>query len=296
MLDVLVIGGSFAGLSAALQLGRARRKVRVLDTGLPRNRFAQEAHSVLALDGVPPLEILDRARAQMTRYPSVEMVQVAAVSAEGGLDGFEITDDQKTIHRARRVILAFGIRDRLPALPGMSECWGQSLIHCPYCHGFEFGDQRLGLLYSAAPVKDAVALISDWSADLTYFANGNDLPDEARALLNQKNIPLVSAPVAELIHQAGQLTEVRTGDGGRTPLDALFIHPPQEWSNALPQQMGCTINTTPYGDQIAVDDMKQTSIRGLFAAGDLAEGPQSATTAIYGGMMAGIAAHRSLII
>lgn len=295
MLDVLIIGGSFAGLSAALQLGRARRSVRVLDTGLPRNRFAAEAHSVLALDGMPPLEILKRARSQMTNYRTVELVQAAAVSAEGRQDGFTVTDDQGHAHSARRIILAHGIRDVLPAVPGMAECWGKSLIHCPYCHGFEHGDKKLGLLYSAAGVKDMVGLISDWSADLTYFANGNELTAEDTALLADRNIPLVPAPITGLLHESGNLHAVRTGDGPDTPLDALFIHPKQEWSVPLPQKLGCAITESPYGAQVEVDDMKQTSVPGIFAAGDLALGHQSATTAIYEGMMAGVAAHRSLI-
>lgn len=294
MFDVLIIGGGFAGLSAALLLGRARRSVRVLDIGQPRNRFADAAHGVLALDGVPPSEILDRARSQLSAYGTVELVRATATGADGKIDAFVVTDTSGKRHEARRLIIASGISDIIPDVPGMTACWGTSLIHCPYCHGFEYADKRLGVLYSPAGVADAVTLIGDWSANLTYFANGNPITAEDKSLLASKNIELVAEPLSELVHTSGQLVEVVT-EKTRRPLDALFIHPAQKWNNTLPEQLGCEVATMPFGVQVEVDEMKQTTVPGVFAAGDLAKGFQSVVPAMHAGMVAGVAAHRSLL-
>src|SRR5688572_26323298 len=142
--DVIIIGGGFAGLSASLQLGRALRRVTVLDTGLPRNRFASHAHTILGHDHKPPRQILSEAREQIGRYNTVRFVDQAAVSAEGGIDDFRVTLADEAVLPARRIILAHGVRDEVPDIPGASECWGISYLHCPYCHGTEFAGRRLG--------------------------------------------------------------------------------------------------------------------------------------------------------
>ena len=144
--DVLVVGGSFAGLSAAMQLARARRRVCVVDAGSPRNRFAAASHGFFAQDGVPPLQLLEQARAKVRAYPSVTFVDALATSARADGDGFALGLGEREPLRALKLVLAHGVRDVLPDIGGLAERWGKSVLHCPYCHGYEFAERKLGVL------------------------------------------------------------------------------------------------------------------------------------------------------
>src|SRR5215217_4934380 len=173
--DVIIIGGSFAGLAGALQLGRARRKVTVLDTGLPRNRFAGHSHGLLGHDHKPPLEILAEARQQLARYPTIRLVNARADSISGAIDDFSVlTNDGETL-KARRLLLSYGIADQMPATPGFAECWGKSIVPCPYCDGFEVAGKHWGLVYAGPHSAHAVMLFQDWTDNLTLFADGHDI-------------------------------------------------------------------------------------------------------------------------
>ena len=170
MNDVIIIGGSFAGLAAALQLGRARRKVTVLDTCRPRNRFAGHSHGLLGHDHKPPLDILAEARQQLARYPTVRLVQARADSISGAIDDFcVVTDDNESL-RARRLILSYGVADQMPDVPGFADGWGTSIVPCPYCDGFEVAGQHWGLVWSGPPSHNYVRLYQDWTGTLTVFA------------------------------------------------------------------------------------------------------------------------------
>lgn len=176
MNDVIIIGGSFAGLAAALQLGRARRMVTVLDTDRPRNRFAGLSHGVLGHDHKPPLDILVEARQQLARYPTIRRVNARAESVTGTIDDFcVVTDDNESL-RARRLILSYGITDQMPDTPGFAEGWGTSVIPYPYCDGFEVADQHWGLVWSGPQSHNQVRLFHDWTDRLTVFGNGHDIP------------------------------------------------------------------------------------------------------------------------
>jgi len=180
MNDVIIIGGSFAGLAAALQLGRARRMVTVLDTDRPRNRFAGLSHGVLGHDHKPPLDILVEARQQLARYPTIRRVNARAESVTGTIDDFcVVTDDNESL-RARRLILSYGITDQMPDIPGFAEGWGTSVIPCPYCDGFEVADQHWGLVWSGPQSHNQVRLFHDWTDRLTVFGNGHDIPPDIR--------------------------------------------------------------------------------------------------------------------
>ena len=175
MNDVIIIGGSFAGLAAALQLGRARRKVTVLDTGRQRNRFAARSHGVLGHDHKPPQDILAEARQQLARYPTIKLVNARAESVSGTIDDFcVVTDDNESL-RARRLILSYGVADQMPDIPGFAESWGTSIIPCPYCDGFEVADQHWGLIWSGVQSHNQVRLFHDWTNRLTVFGNGHDI-------------------------------------------------------------------------------------------------------------------------
>ncbi|WP_375452300.1 NAD(P)/FAD-dependent oxidoreductase [uncultured Devosia sp.] len=294
--DVIIVGGSFAGLSAALQLGRARRRVTVLDTGLPRNRYAAHAHGLLGHDGKPPTQILAEGRAQLGRYPSVRLLDVAATALAGTRDAFTVTTAAGENLAARRLILSYGITDVFPDIEGFAQCWGRSVLHCPYCHGFEVADGRLGLLYSSPLSLHAMALLHDWSARLTLFTNGQDLPEAEHAKLARRGVAIVTGRVAGIDHRDGHLSSIRIEQGDPVPLDALFAHPRQRLAADLHGALGLDLTEGPLGELIAVGDDFQTSLPGVYAAGDLAHPMQSAHLALSRGSMAGVHCHQSLIV
>ncbi|MGB3335627.1 MAG: NAD(P)/FAD-dependent oxidoreductase [Devosia sp.] len=293
--DVLIIGGSFAGLAAALQLGRARRKVTVLDTGLPRNRFAGHSHGLLGHDHKPPLEILREARQQLARYPTLKLVNARADSITGAIDDFSVlTTDGETL-KARRLILSYGVADQMPAIPGFAECWGTSIVPCPYCDGFEVAGQHWGLVWSGPQSHHAVSLFHDWTDRLTVFADGHDIQADVRADLARRNTPVVDGKIVEIAHAGGHLSTINLDTGFHVPVDVLFAHPRNRPSSALHEALGLETTDTPVGIALKVDDRRETTVPGIYAAGDLANPMASVTLASSHGAMAGIFAQQSML-
>lgn len=293
--DVIVVGGSFAGLSAALQLARARRRVLVLDAGQPRNRYAAHAHGMLGHDGKPPAQILDEGRAQLLAYPTVEFARATATAARAIDGGFAVTLADGGERRAARLVLATGVRDELPAIAGINERWGVSVLHCPYCHGFEVADRPLGVLANHALSAHQAGLIPDWGPT-TYFTQGRFEPDaEQAAHLAHRGVRIERVPVVELLGAAPRLDGVRLADGRTIAIEALFTAPHSVMSSPLAEQLGCEFEQGPLGRYLRVDDWKATSVTGVYAAGDAAAAMQSAALALAAGSMAGVGAHQSLI-
>ncbi|WP_175811682.1 NAD(P)/FAD-dependent oxidoreductase [Burkholderia contaminans] len=294
--EVIVIGGSFAGLSAAMQLARARRGVLVIDAGRPRNRFASHAHGFFGQDGKPPAQIVDEAAAQLAAYPTVQRIAGDVRTAERDADGrFHVTLADGSRASADRLILATGIRDELPALPGLAERWGVSVLHCPYCHGYEVSGQRLGVLASHPLSVHQAILIPDWGPT-TWFTQGVvDANEEEAALLDARGVRIERSPVVEILGDAPRIEALRLADGQVVPVDALFVGAHTAMASDLAQQLGCAFDDGPLGPVVRVDAMKQTSVAGVFAAGDASTPMTNATFASASGVMAGVAAHRSLI-
>ncbi|KVE05758.1 NAD(P)/FAD-dependent oxidoreductase [Burkholderia anthina] len=294
--EVIVIGGSFAGLSAAMQLARARRRVLVIDAGRPRNRFAEHAHGFLGHDGKPPAQIVAEARAQLDAYPTVRRIDGTVRTAERDADGrFHVTLADGGRASADRLILATGIRDELPALPGLAERWGISVLHCPYCHGYEVSGQRLGVLATHPLSVHQAILIPDWGPT-TWFTQGVvEANDEEAALLAARGVRIERSPVAEILGDAPRIDALRLADGQVVPIDALFIGARTDMASDLARQLGCAFDEGPLGPVVRVDASKQTSVAGVFAAGDASTSMSNATFASASGVMAGVAAHRSLI-
>ena len=299
--DVIVVGGSFAGLSAALMLARARKRVLLVDAGKPRNRFAAEAHGVIGHDGTPPDVLLGNAVAQLMAYPSVAL-KVATATGIGGHDGrFTLTLDGGSEQvegekvEGRKVVLATGVTDLLPDIHGARERWGSGILHCPYCHGFEVAGRALGVLGTCEMSSHQALLISEWGPT-TYFTQGRFEPDdEQRRQMHALGITIETTPVL-VVEGAGRSVErVLLADGRTVPIAAMFLAPAQEFASDLALQLGCELDNGPLGPFVKVDGMKQTSVAGVFAAGDLAAPMQSAPMAIAAGSMAGLAAHRSLM-
>ncbi|MGJ7489838.1 NAD(P)/FAD-dependent oxidoreductase [Variovorax sp. ZT4R33] len=293
--DAIAIGGSFAGLSAAMQLARARRTVCVVDAGEPRNRFAAASHGFFGQDGMAPQAMIAQARDKLLAYPSVRFVAARAVAAEAeGAGGFVVTLDSGQALRSRKLLLAFGVQDGLPAIAGLRERWGASVLHCPYCHGYEFGGQRLGVLYRVPMSVHQALLISDWGPT-TLFLDGEPLDDDARARLSAKQVHIESGKVRSLEGAGSGLEAIRLADGRAVPLDALYLAPSVRPGSALGAQLGCAFDDGPFGPLIRTDAAKSTTVPGVYAAGDAALLGHNATLASADGVVAGVALHQSLV-
>ncbi len=295
--DVIVIGGGFAGLAAAMPLVRARRRVLLVDAGQPRNRFAEASHGFLGQDGVPPAEILARGRRELLAYPTFSVIDAVALQVEGQMDRFVVTLETGDTHGARRLILALGVRDDLPDLPGLRERWGVTVLHCPYCHGYEVADRPLGVLASAVPQDHRGLLLTDWGRPTTLFTQGGPLPDAPMLdRLAARAVQVETTPIVELLGPAPALEAVRLADGRIVPLAALFVAPKTELSSPLAQQLGCAMEEGPSGAFLHSDGRRATSVPGVFAAGDAVMGMHNGLLAAASGLMAGVGAHQSLVM
>ena len=295
--DVIIIGGSFAGLAGALQLGRARRNVTVLDTGLQRNRFSGHSHGLLGHDHKPPLDILAEARRQLARYPTIKLVNAPADSISGAIDDFSVLTSDGESLRARRVILSYGVVDQMLDVPGFAEGWGKVIVPCPYCDGFEFAGQHWGLIWSGPQSHNYARLFLDWTDRLTVFADVHDIPLDVRADLARRNIPVVDGRIIEIAHRGGHNATVKLDTGADVAVDILFAHPRTKPSASLHESLGLATVNTPLGIILKVDELSETSMPGIYAAGDLANPltPPSVTLAIAHGATAGISAQRSML-
>lgn len=291
MHDVIVIGGAYAGMAAALQLLRARRSVLVIDAGLRRNRFSRASHGLLGQDGVDPAELARTARRQLEAYPTLDWVEGAAESAAGAKDDFTVTTAAGARHRGRRLLFALGVSDELPAIEGLAERWGRSVFHCPYCDGYELDRGRLGVIAASPMSVHQARMVKEWGT-VTLFTNGAFTPDAAtRATFAEEGIALEETPLARLEGHA----EVVLADGRRLAFAGLFTAPRNRPSSPVAEALGCALEETPFGTQIGTSDAKETSIPGAFACGDAARVPHSLTLAIADGAWAGMHLHRSLV-
>jgi thioredoxin reductase len=283
-------------MAAALQLGRARRSVLVIDAGQRRNRFASHSHGFLGQDGQPPEAIAAKGRAEVLAYPTVRWLDAEVRETAVISDGFAVrTKDEE--HQSKRVILATGVRDQLPAIPGLAERWGQTVFHCPYCHGFELNQGRLGVLGTHPLSAHHAALVSEWAGknQMTLFLNeAYELDAEQLALLEAHGIQLERQRVVSLEGNAPSL-DLRLSDGRTTRLEGLFVVPQTKVHTAFAEQLGVAIEESPVGYFYRTDPTKETTRKGVFACGDAGLAMGSVSFAVADGAMAGIGTHRSLV-
>lgn len=292
--DAIIVGGSFAGLAATLYIARARRKVCIVDAGLPRNRFAPHSHGFFGQDGSEPAAMLAAARAQVAAYPTVRFVDGEAAAAARAADGFSVTLASGEVLESARLVLAFGVSDELPAIPGLAERWGRSVLHCPYCHGYEFSERRLGVLNVTPMSVQQAMLIAEWGPT-TFYLNGAAADEAALEELKKRGIALEPVPVKALRGEGEQLSAIELADGRTSPIDALYIGPRYRLNSTIAEELGCEIEEAPLGRMIRTDEQRMTTVPGVFAAGDIVRGAHTVTWACSDGVMAGIALHRSLV-
>ena len=292
-IDFAVIGGSYAGLAAALQLARARRNVLVVDAGQRRNRFVDAAgetsHGFLTQDGRAPAEIAADAREQLMNYPSVEWMQGTADDARvAGNARLEFRVGREVIS-AGRLILATGVRDELPPVPGLAERWGRSIFHCPYCHGYEMSAGRIGIIAASPLALHHALMLPDWGSP-TLFLNGAYTPtEEDLTAIARRGTQIEVTPIDRI----DGVADVVLQDGRTLRMNGLFTQPRTLLSSPVAEQLGCVLEDGPMGLFIHVDDLKATSVPHVFACGDAARAAGNVTLAVADGAMAAFAAHRA---
>lgn len=293
--DVIIIGGSFAGLSAAMQLVRGRRRVVLIDANLPRNRFAKESHGVFCLDGKTPSEIRLTALSQLSSYPTFHFIEETATEVKQTPEGFSVTLKSGATYDAKKLILTIGITDQLPDIPGVKEHWGKTVIHCPYCHGYELRDRALGVLATTELSFHQAAMIPDWGVT-TLFTQGRFKPEgEVLDHLISRGVALEETAVTHVIGDGEQIRHVLLADGRHIPIKGLYVAPKAIVDSPLIKKLNLETLETPMGTIVKVNDLKESSMKGVFVAGDVSNALQNGTFAIASGTMAGVAAHRSLI-
>lgn len=292
--DVVVVGGSFAGLAAAIYLARAHKAVCVLDTALPRSRFATASHGFFAQDGSAPQDLLATMRRQVAAYPTVQFINDAAARISGSAGDFHFVLSGGSGAEGKRILLAHGISDILPDIPGLAQRWGKTVLHCPYCHGFEVSGHRLGVLnLSPAAVQQAL-LVRDWGPTV-FFTNGETLDESDLSELERRGVEVEVEPIASLEGADDNLKAVRLVSGRRRAIDALFISPRYRLSCDLAQQLCCELQDLPLGQAIAVSETRMTTTPGVFAAGDITRAMHNISFACSDGVMAAMAMHRSML-
>ncbi|THV16905.1 NAD(P)/FAD-dependent oxidoreductase [Rhizobium rhizophilum] len=292
--DAVVVGGSFAGLSAAMQLTRTRRNILLIDAGRPRNRFAEASHGFLGQDGVAPSEIRRRALEQLSHYPNFTLLEGEAERAERRLGGFRVGLADGRVTEAQVLVLAVGVSDTLPSIPGLAERWGRTVLHCPYCHGYEIGGGPIGILASSPLAAHQGGLLPDWGRTTMFVEPGVTFEEEQQAMLIARGVTIETERVVELIGEGRSLDAVRLADGRSVEVNALFAQSKVSIASPLAAQLGLELEEGPQGFHIKVQ-MGCSSEPGVFAAGDAASPMHNATLASASGVMAGISAHRALI-
>jgi thioredoxin reductase len=286
--DVVVVGGGAAGLSAALVLARARRRVVVVDAGAPRNAPAAHMHGFLSRDGSSPRELLATGRAEVAGYGGSLLADTVVEVAPG----FHVRLAGGSALRARRIVVATGLRDELPEIPGVRERWGRDLLHCPYCHGWEVGDQPLGVLGAAPEAVQHALLVRQWSPDVLLFPHTDALSSEQREHLAARGIGVVEGTVTRLVVDNDRLQGVELADGSVFPRTAVFVRPRFVPNADLLAGLGCAVDE--YG-WVAHDPVGRTSVAGVWVAGNAADPRAQVITAAGQGSAAAIALNADLV-
>ncbi|MER6084435.1 NAD(P)/FAD-dependent oxidoreductase [Streptomyces sp. NPDC001833] len=296
--EVVVVGGGAAGLSAALVLGRARRRTLVVDAGEPRNAPAAHMQGFLSRDGMPPAEFLEVGREEIARY-GVELVRDRAVGAtKDGADGFAVTLAGGRTVRARQLVVATGLKDELPPVPGVAERFGRDVLHCPYCHGWEVRDQAFGVLATTPMSVHQALMVTQWSKDVTLFLHQveeTELTDDDLRRLAAAGVRVVPGAVAGLRIEDDRLTGVRLADNSVQAREALFVAPRPVPQNDLFLGLGAELTKTPFGAYPVIDERGLTTVPGLWAAGNASGFAEQVVNAASRGYRAGAAINGELL-
>lgn len=288
--EAIIIGGSYAGLSAAMALARALRRVVVIDSGKPCNRFTPHAHNFITHDGATPDAIRRQAKAQVLAYPTVEFWEDKVTQVHEKQGHFQLKTASGRQLETRQLLFATGVKDVLPEVAGVLECWGKTLIHCPYCHGYEVKGLPTGVWMNHEMALEYVPLIQHWAGEVVLLTEGE--VDWETKLLHDKGVTIYKQAIKTLHHQAGQLEAVELEDGTRIGLKALY-HPPKTVQHCtLAEQLGCALTEAGH---IEVDGFQATTVAGIYAAGDCTTPFRSVAQAVAQGNLAGAMMNKALL-
>jgi thioredoxin reductase len=298
--DVVVVGGGAAGLSGAVALARSRRSVLVIDAGDPRNAPASHVHNFLTRDGAPPAEIYAAGRGEVARYGGrVETGRVTALAKDG--ERFRVQVGRRSV-AARRLLVATGLRDVLPDVPGLAARWGIDVLHCPYCHGWEVRDQRIGILSTGPAAVHQALLFQQLSPHVTLLRHTGPAPDaEQRALLEALGVAVADGEVEQVEADASGLTGVVLAGRGRLALDAVVVSPRMEARAELLEPLGLKpvevlLGDHPIGTRIEADRTGATAVPGVWVAGNLTDPQAQVVSAAAAGLMAGATINFDLVL
>ncbi len=290
--DVIIIGGSYAGLSAAMALGRSLRNVLLIDSGLPCNRQTPHSHNFITQDGETPKAIGDKAKAQVLQYNTVQFINDTAIAGTKRKEKFTITTLTGKEFTAEKIIIAAGMKDLLPDIKGFSACWGISVIHCPYCHGYEFRDQPTGIIANGERAFHLASLVHNLTDTVSILAPGSAaFTREQLTKLNTYNIKIIEKEITAIEHTNGYINHVIFKDGSKAAFTAVYAAVPFEQHSTMAADLGCELTEQGY---IKTDMLQKTSIPGVFACGDSASMMRSVASAVYTGNLAGAMVNKEL--
>ncbi|QSW91419.1 NAD(P)/FAD-dependent oxidoreductase [Flavobacterium endoglycinae] len=291
--EVIIVGGSYSGLSAAMSLGRSLRKVLVIDSGLPCNRQTPHSHNFITQDGEKPAVISAKAKLQVDIYKTVQFYNGLAVKALQIDKGFEIETESGDVFTARKVLFATGVKDLFPKIDGFADCWGISVLHCPYCHGYEVKNEKTAIIANGEMGFEYAKLISNWTKDLRLCTNGkSELTLEQTQILKNHGVLILENEIDSLEHNEGYVSNIIFKNEEKISVKAIYAKVPFEQHCSLPEELGCEINEQGY---LKVDFMQKTTVPGIFGSGDATTQMRSVALAVSSGSFAGAVINKELI-
>lgn len=291
--DIIIIGGSYSGLSAGLALGRALRKVLIIDSGKPCNAQTPHSHNFITQDGKTPNEISLLAKQQVEKYPTVTFHSGIAISGKKTASGYTITTQANDTFSAKKLIFATGIKDIMPNIKGIAECWGISILHCPYCHGYEVKHEPTGILGNGVYGFEFSRLISNWTKNLSLLTNGPiGLEAEQIEKLKQHGIKIIETEINQILHDNGQIQTIVFKDGLQMDFAAVYTKLDFVQHCDIPIQLGCELTEQGH---LKVDAFQKTSVYGIYACGDNTTPLRSVSNAVAMGTLAGAMINREMV-
>ncbi|HEY0047281.1 MAG TPA: NAD(P)/FAD-dependent oxidoreductase [Flavobacterium sp.] len=292
--DVIIIGGSVSGLSAGLTLGRSLRKVLIIDSDQPCNRQTPHSYNFITQDGKTPQEINKAAQHEVMKYEGVTFLTDIAVDAKEDEEGFAVTTKDNGIFHSKKIVLATGLNDVFPEIPGFAECWGISVLHCPYCHGYEVKNEKTVVLASGLAAYHLSVLLHNWTRVLTVLTNGESgLSDEELKILKELNVQVVEKPIESITQNDGLAESVNLADGTSIPTNVIYASIPFEQQSKLAEKLGCTMTEKGH---IETDNEQRTTVEGVYAIGDCTAQQRAISVAAASGTKAAFTINLDLVL
>lgn len=290
--EAIIVGGSYAGLSAAMALGRSLRNVLIIDSGKPCNRTTPHSHNFITQDGETPQAISQKAKEQVLQYKTVQFLDDLVTDGKKIKNGFEVTTQSGLLFKTKKLIFATGIKDLLPTIECLSACWGISVIHCPYCHGYEFKNKKTGIMANGEHAFHLAGLVRNLTNDVTIFTQGKpDFTEDQLQKLNNQSVKINENPIQAFVHNEGHVKEVVFTTHAKETFDAVYAAVPFEQHCKVPVSLGCELTETGH---IKTDMVQKTTVPGVYACGDNASMMRSVAYAVATGNIAGAMVNKEI--